>query len=576
MRLHTRCVTPVDHATTNAREDTLIGKRALYYGVREPEAPALGGRLPVAIAVPGGEKNALSTLGWQSVYRTLSEDPGLAVERVFPDKLGLTDGGDPKTRESNSPLSSFPVTAWSVTFEEDFLTLPRTLQAAGVPPLAAERSRLPLVILGGPIAFLNPAPIAPFVDIFWVGEAEDEFLAFHHKLKELIFDGQDRDTILEAVKDHPGVYIPGRSKTPVKRLVSGPMGTLNDPAFSCFISGHATFRDTLLLEVNRGCPYGCRFCAAGFIYRPPRHADIDELKRIVELTDPPKIGLVGTALTDWPELLPFIKWIHGQKKKFSLSSLRADGITEELLIYLRERGIRTITLALEGASNRLRNMMAKKLDPQDFLNAVRLCARYGVNHLKVYLIVGWPDETEEDYEELRAFLEEVVRIRSEEPGGRKKQFMRITIGISSLVPKPFTPFQWAPMMSEEKLNARMKMLRQMVKPFKGVTLHHDNPFQARLQGLLARGGEELADFIMLAAEHGGWKKALKRWDGDPSQVLDRERGADEVFPWEVIDIGVRREHLYKEWQRAKEAKTSAGCSAKGCTQCAGCGMEEFL
>nr|WP_322785979.1 radical SAM protein [Pseudodesulfovibrio piezophilus] len=526
------------------------------------------------MAVPGGEKNAVSTLGWQSVYRMLSEEPGLAVERVFPDKRGLIDGGDPTTRESQSPLSSFPVIAWSVTFEEDFLILPRTLQAAGVPPLSAERSRLPLVMVGGPPAFLNPAPIAPFVDIFWVGEADNNFIPFFLTLKQLIFDGADRETILDTIKDLPGVYVPGKSQTPVRRVVSSGPGPLVDPGFSCFISGHATFRDTLLLEVNRGCPYGCRFCAAGFIYRPPRNADIDELKRIVELTDPPKIGLVGTALTDWPDLLPFLKWIHGQKKKFSLSSMRADGITEELLIYLRERGIRTITLALEGASERLRNMMSKKLDPEDFLNAVRLCARYGVNHLKMYLIAGWPDETDEDYEELRDFLEKIVQIRSEEPGGRKKHFMRITIGVSSLVPKPFTPFQWAPMTGEEALNRRMKMLTKMVKPYKGVTLHHDNPFQARLQALLARGGEELADFILLAAEHGGWKKALKRWDGDIDATLSRERTKDEFFPWEVIDIGVKREHLWKEWSRSKKAQVSPKCSPKGCTHCVGCGMEK--
>ncbi|BDQ33707.1 hypothetical protein JCM14722_12490 [Pseudodesulfovibrio portus] len=411
------------------------------------------------------------------------------------------------------------------------------------------------------------------MDLFWVGEAEEHFLNLFETVKQLVFDGLGRDDILEAVKDLPGVYAPGRSKTPVRRIVSGKPGPLTDPAFSCFISGTAAFRDTLLLEVNRGCPYGCRFCAAGFIYRPPRHARLDELKRIVELADPPKVGLVGTALTDWPDLLPFLKWLHEKKKKFSLSSMRADGITEELLTYLRERGIRTVTLALEGASERLRRMMSKKLDIRDFKNAVRLCARYGVNHLKLYLIAGWPGETDEDYTELAALLEEIVAIRSEEPGGRKKQFMRITIGVSSLVPKPFTPFQWAPMMGDAELNARMKQLTRMAKPFKGVTLQHDNPFQARLQGLLARGGEEVADFIQLAAEQGGWKKALKLWKGDPATILDRERARDEPFPWDVIDIGVNREHLWKEWQRAKAAKVSPGCSAKGCAQCAGCGLE---
>ncbi|MBI9080150.1 MAG: radical SAM protein [Pseudodesulfovibrio sp.] len=541
----------------------------------EPLAPDPGGRLPVAIAVPGGEKAAVSTLGWQAVYRMLAEEPGLAVERIFPDKLGLTDGGAPKTRESNSPLSSFPVIAWSITFEEDFLSLPRTLQAAGVPPLAAERPSLPLVMVGGPPAFLNPAPIAPFVDIFWTGEADENFIPFFNMIKQLVFDGDDKDAILEAIKDYPGIYVPGRSKTPVKRVVSGPTGCLTDAAFSCFISGHAAFRDTLLLEVNRGCPYGCRFCAAGFIYRPPRLADMDELKRIVELTDPPKVGLVGTALTDWPDLLPFLKWLHGKKKKFSLSSMRADGINEELLVYLRERGIRTVTLALEGASERLRRMMSKKLKSEDFLNAVRLCARYGVNHLKLYLIAGWPGETDTDYDELKDFLNEILSIRSEELGGSKKHFMRITIGVSSLVPKPFTPFQWAPMAGEKELEARMKQLTLMVKPFKGVTLHHDAPFQARLQGMLARGGEELADFILLAAKHGGWKKALKRWDGNMADIIDRERGENEIFPWEVIDVGVKREYLLKEWKRAKAAQTSPKCPSLECEKCRMCGMEEM-
>ncbi|WP_243547378.1 radical SAM protein [Pseudodesulfovibrio tunisiensis] len=518
---------------------------------------------------------ALSALGWQAVYRVLATDPGVAVERCFPDKLGGSGDGPPAVHESHSPLSSFPVIAWSVTFEEDYLLIPRTLQAAGVPPLAAERPSLPLVIAGGPIAFLNPAPIARFIDLFWVGEADDTFPDLFSELRDHLYAGGTKDEFLDKVKDRPGIYVPGRTSGKVKRLLDGRHGPLHDPAFSCFISGRATFRDTLLLEINRGCPYGCRFCAAGYIYRPPRHARIEELKEIVEHTDPPKVGLVGTALTDWPDLLPFLKWLNERKKKFSLSSMRADGVTDELLKFLRQCGVRTVTLALEGASERLRRMMSKKLDPEDFLNAVRLCARYGVNHLKVYMIVGWPGETDGDYEELREFLERMVAIRAEEPGGRKKQYMRITVAASTLVPKPFTPFQWAPMASEEEIDRRFKILEKMMKPIKGVTFQHDSPFQARLQGVLARGGEELADFILLAAEHGGWKKALKHWDGDPSAIIDRERDKDDPFPWDMIDIGVKREYLYREWLCAKQSRTSAKCPSKDCSECRMCGMDEL-
>ena len=526
----------------------------------------------MALVVPGGEKAALSALGWQTVYRTLAQEPGIAPERVFPDKLGQSDGTEPVSRETHSSLSSFPVIAWSVTFEEEFLSLPRTLRAAGVPPLAAERPSLPLVMAGGPVAFLNPAPIAPFVDLFWVGEADEALTKLLLDLKDHLYAGGTKNEFLDIVAARPGVYAPGRSPLPVRRQ-AGSGSVLKDPAFSCFISNQATFRDTLLLEINRGCPYGCRFCAAGYIYRPPRHASMEELKEIVRFTDPPKVGLVGTALTDWPDLLPFLTWLHGLKKKFSLSSMRADGVTEELLAFLRNCGVRTVTLALEGASERLRQMMSKKLDSRDFLNAVRLCARYGVNHLKVYMITGWPGETDQDYEELQGFLQKMVDIRAEEPGGRTKQYMRITLASSCLVPKPFTPFQWAPMATEAQLEARARQITKLVKPFRGVTFQHDAPFQARLQGLLARGGEELAPLILLAAEYGGWKKALMRWDGDPSDVLDRQRDKDEVFPWEVVDIGVRREHLYKEWERALAARVSPGCSAKGCASCAGCGLE---
>jgi len=539
-------------------------------------APDHGGRLPTAIVVPGGEALAVSTLGWQAVYRLLAEEPRMAVERVFPDKTGHgPDGGEPVTREASHPLSSFPVLAFSVTYEEDYLLLARTLEASGVPPLAAERPDFPLVLAGGPPAFLNPAPIAPFVDLFWVGEANEDHLQLLLDLREHIFAGGSKSDFLEAVKDRPGVYVPGRSKTPVRRVVSALGSKLPDPAWSCFVSPTATFKDTLLLEVNRGCPYGCRFCAAGYIYRPPRHADIDVMKDVVERTNPLKVGLVGTALTDWPDLLPFLKWLKERKTKFSLSSMRADGITEELLVFLRQCGIRTITLALEGASERLRNMASKKLDPDDFLKAVRLCARYGVNHLKSYIIVGWPGETDEDYEELSGFMQRIIDIRSEEPGGRKKSFMRITLGASCLVPKPWTPFQWAPMATEDQLDHRLKQLRKLVKPYKGLTLTHDSPFQARLQGLLARGDERIADFIMLAAKHGGWKKALKRWDGDPSEYLDRVRADDEPFPWECVDIGVRRAFMLREWHQAQKAVVTPGCPGIDCGDCKRCGMQDF-
>jgi radical SAM superfamily enzyme YgiQ (UPF0313 family) len=544
-------------------------------GKSMPAPPDHGGRLPAALVVTGDEGMGLSALGWQAVYRLLADRPEIAVERFF-----LGKGFDaPVSADSQRDLGLFPLMAVSVSFEEDFLPFLRALTAAGVPSTRTERPDYPLVLVGGPIAFLNPAPLAPLADAFFVGEAEAGLVDFCLKLKTAVFDGVGKQDFLHSVKDMPGIYVPGLSRTPVRRVVDmspGDCGLLGTPASSCFTGPQAAFPDSLLLEVNRGCPHACRFCAAGFVYRPPRHASIASLQAIVEEAKPPKVGLVGTALTDWPDLLPFLRWLAARRTKFSLSSLRADGLSEELLSFLRECGIRTVTLALEGASERLRQAANKKLDAEVFLAAVERAARLGVNHLRVYLILGWPWEGPEDYDELEAFLGRILQARDQGQGRKTSEFMRITLGASSLVPKPWTPMQWAPMASEKSLLAAQKRLKDMTKSLRGVALQVDAPFQARLQGVLSRGGEEAFELVQLAAAHGGWKKAMRLWADQAAQILDRQRDEHEVFPWEVIDTGVARASLWREWTRAARALSTPGCPKGGCDDCGLCGMDQWL
>jgi len=544
-------------------------------GGSPPAPPDHGGRLPVALLIPGDEGMGLSALGWQAVYRLLAREPEMAVERFFLGK-GFTA---PISADSQRELNLFPILAASVSFEEDFLPFLRALTAAGVPSCRTERPDYPLVLVGGPIAFLNPAPLIPLADAFWVGEAEAGLVAFCQALKEAVFAGVPKADFLASVADMPGLFVPGVSKTPVRRvLAQDPESStlLGCPVASSFTGPQAAFPDALLLEINRGCPHACRFCAAGFIYRPPRHARMSDLQALVEEANPPKVGLVGTALTDWPELMPFLRWLSARKTKFSLSSLRADGLTEELLTFLRECGIRTITLALEGASERLRRAANKRLDAEIFLEAVERAARLGVNHLRLYLIVGWPWETPEDYDELEAFLARIVAAREAGHGAKTKEFMRITLGASSLVPKPFTPMQWAPMASEASLLATQQRLRNMTKSLRGVALQVDAPFQARLQGVLSRGGEETFELVQLAATEGGWKKAMRRFEDQTAHILDRTRDEDEAFPWEVVDVGVDRASLYREWKRGWQAQLSPGCAKAGCAQCHLCGMDRWL
>lgn len=462
------------------------------------------------------------------------------------------------------------MTAISLGYELDGLPLVQALAAAGIPLLAEKRPAYPLVLGGGPLAFINPAPLSPILDAWFVGEAEAGLAPALERMARRVLAGIDKERLLDEMAHWPGFHVPGRSRTPVTRVLVPNGRKLAAPAASCFVSPEAEFKDTLLLEINRGCPHACRFCAAGYVYRPPRQADVAELKTIVAETAPRKVGLVGTALTDWPDLIPFLEYLQTEKVKFTLSSVRAAGVTPELLHILRDAGLRTLTLALEGPSQRLRDKINKHLDEDEFLRAVELAASRGVNHLKVYVIVGWPGETEDDYAEMARFLAEICK--AGRVGSGKRGVGHLTLGANPLIPKPFTPLQWAPMASQDHLEDRLRALKAMAKPLRGVRVEGEQAAPARLQGLLARGDESLAELVLLAARLGGWRKAQNAWQGDPAWFLDRERDRTEVFPWECVDVGVDRDTLWREWELYNAGRQTPGCPSIPCGRCRACDM----
>ena len=543
----------------------------VYFGLDRPETRDFGGRLPIALAVPGDAALALSALGWQAAWRLLAENPALAVERVF-----CRPGRPPAAEDSGLPLARFPVVAFSLCYEEDYLPVAAALAAAEIPLTSEARPDFPIVMGGGPLSFINPAPILPALDLLFVGEAEAGLADVMERLRQEALAGADKAACLAAVADMPGVLVPGRTKTPVARVVArcaDAPGVLADPVHSCFVSGHAAFRDMFLVEVNRGCPYGCRFCAAGYVYRPPRQARLRDLQALVDDVTPRKVGLVGTALTDWPDLLPFLQWLKKRGTKFSLSSIRADGVTPELLAVLREAGLRTLTLALEAPSERLRRAANKHLSVEALLRAVALAGKHGVNHLKFYLIVGWPGETEADFASLAPLLREIAAAAS--IGVGKRGVAHATLSVNPLVPKPATPMQWAPMASEAAIEAAYAHVRAAAKPLKGFKVEVENASAARMQGLLARGDAALFPLIEEAVAAGSFRRALKSWDGDIAAYLDRERPRDEAFPWDVVESGVSRDFLWREWERYRDGVPTAKCPPAGCGDCRRCGIYAF-
>ena len=544
----------------------------LYCGRTAPTLKDWGGRLPVALVFPEAAEHGLSTLGWQVVYRLLAGNDRLAVERFFRDP----DSPRPRSVDSGRDLGLFPLILFSLNFEGDFPGALKMLMDADIAVRAADRPAWPMVMAGGPVAFLNPFPVMPALDGIFVGEAEAGLEAVIDRIAEVWVGGGDKSAALGSVASLGGVLVPGMSVEPVRRAVAADgTGVLSHPAYSCFVSSQAQFRDMLLLEVNRGCPYGCRFCAAGSIYKPPRHAEMAVLQEIVSRCSPHKVGLVGTALTDWPDLLPFLRWLTERKVKFSLSSLRADGLTDELLEFLRHTGTRSVTLALEGASRRLRRAMNKNFPEDAFLDAVMRISRLQFGTLKLYMITGWPDEGEEDWAEFEAFMSRVDEARRAGQGKRKKGVELVSLSVSCLVPKAWTPLQWTEIPEEGRLKEAMKRFKGIVGRYKGMRFAGENPGQARMQMFLARGGEEIFPCIERAAEI-GLAKAMREQAALVDEVMRRPMDRETVFPWERLDVGVSRKFLYSEWVKYRHCLVTPPCPDTGCRTCGLCGMESFL
>jgi radical SAM superfamily enzyme YgiQ (UPF0313 family) len=498
-----------------------------------------GGRLPVAIIYPNSYYIGMSNLGVHAIYSLLNDYRDVVCERVFfDDKPALS-------LESRRPLSDFAVLAFSVSYELDYFNVVNILRESGIPLYAADRNdRHPLVIAGGACITANPMPLAPFFDCLCVGEAEPMLPTMLPVLSGLAGSCSD---CLKALSRLPGVYVPLYSEN--KPIVRQWLRNLDDfIASSTVLTRDTELGDMYLIEVERGCSWGCRFCLVGSAFCPMRYHSVE---RLVEQASPgleyrKRLGLVGPVVSDHPgieELLPRLRQLGAG---LSLSSLRVSPLSDTVLDEMAKGGARSITLAPEAGSQRLRRLIGKNISRDDILRAVARAAEHGIKQLKLYFMIGLPTETDDDIEEMAALVLECKGIIDKAQPG-----CRLSLNVAPFVPKAGTPFQWLPMAQLADLKRRMAVLKKALSP-KGIKVRNESLAWSQVQGALSRGDTNMAEVLagMEEVSLAGWRKAVARCQLDAEYYILKQWDVNEPLPWAMLDLGIPQERLIGELNRS--------------------------
>lgn len=537
-------------------------------------------RIRVALAFPNSYFLGMSNLGFQSAYRLFNDQDNVVCERVLvADPRERRRGGRQPliTLESQALVRDFDVLAFSVSFESDYLNVVSLLESAGLPLRASERSpRHPLVVVGGAASLLNPEPLAPFVDLFACGDGEE----LVPRLASALAGAPSRQALLADLAGSDGFYVPSfydvestedataalhvprpgtGARMPVRKATSRATSTIDPPATSIF-TPDTEFGGRFLVEVVRGCPNLCRFCWAGYNYLPVRPFAASRVLSLARAARArtSRAGLVSIALCQHPQLEEIVAGLHEMGYTISPASLRVQDLSRTLLGALRRSGERTVTIAPEAGTDRLRRVINKKVTNAEILDRAEMAFSEGIENLKLYFMVGLPTETDEDLVAIRD-LTAAIRDRMLRYARSRGRAGRINGSVNPLVPKPNTPFQWMAMERPEVTAAKLRRLRFLLRGMGNVSFTMKSGRQSPYQALLSLGDRRIAPMLEAAVRHeGDLRRAASETGIDVDSYVFRQRSLRAALPWDVVSGHVRTTFLRRECERATGAGAPDG------------------